>query len=257
MMGVLMAAAALLAVAFAGYGAIAQPANYHAFADTRALFGVPYFMDVASNLLFVLAGVWGLAVVWRNTHPQGPRLQRAWLAVFAAIACTGFGSAYYHWAPDNWGLLIDRIPIAWACGLLMCVFAAERFRHTWAHTAVLAVALLVCTWAPIHWYVTARAGTEDLRFYLYIQLLPMTLIPLTLLMGTITRQAPPPGAGVVAGRDWFIVIGFYALAKLFELTDREVFDALGFVSGHTLKHVWAAAAAAGLVVAYRRVSRGS
>jgi hypothetical protein len=255
-MGVLMAAAALLAAAFAAYGPIAQPADYHTFADTRTLFGVPYFMDVASNLLFVLAGVWGLAVVWRNTHPQGPRLQRAWLAVFAVIVCTGFGSAYYHWAPDNWGLLIDRIPIAWACGLLMCVFAAERFRHTWARPAVLAITLLVCTLAPVYWYATARVGAEDLRFYLYIQLLPMTLIPLALLMRAITQQAPPPGAGAVAGRDWLIVIGFYALAKLFELTDYEVFDALGFISGHTLKHVWAAAAAAWLVVAYRRVSRG-
>jgi hypothetical protein len=250
--GVVVAAAVLLATVFAGYGPIPQPASYHAFADARTLLGVPYFMDVVSNLLFVLAGVWGMATVARKAHPQGARVRAAWFVAFAAILCTGLGSAYYHWAPDNWGLLIDRIPIAWACGVLLCTFLAEREHSRWAHPAALALGVVASTLAAVHWYLSTLSGPEDLRLYLYVQLLPMLLIPLALMMSAITRRAPLAGQAV-AGRDWFIVVGCYALAKLFEVTDHAVFDALGLVSGHTLKHVWAAAAAAWLVVAYRRL----
>jgi len=38
------------------------------------------------------------------------------------------------------------------------------------------------------------------------------------------------------------VIAFYALAKLLETFDKSVFATLQFVSGHTLKHLAAAAA---------------
>jgi hypothetical protein len=43
--------------------------------------------------------------------------------------------------------------------------------------------------------------------------------------------------------DIVIIFGFYAAAKGFELLDGPVFDAAHIVSGHTLKHVMAAAAA--------------
>ena len=39
-----------------------------------------------------------------------------------------------------------------------------------------------------------------------------------------------------------LVLGFYAVAKALELFDRQIFVALHVVSGHTLKHVAAAAA---------------
>jgi len=42
---------------------------------------------------------------------------------------------------------------------------------------------------------------------------------------------------------WWIVIGLYGAAKLMEATDAAVFDAAGFISGHTLKHLLAAGAA--------------
>ena len=39
-----------------------------------------------------------------------------------------------------------------------------------------------------------------------------------------------------------IALACYLLAKLFEVSDREVFAILrGSVSGHTIKHLWAAA----------------
>jgi hypothetical protein len=49
----------LLLAAWAGPH-VAHPAHYHAFADQRALWGVPHALDVVSNLLFALGGVAGL-----------------------------------------------------------------------------------------------------------------------------------------------------------------------------------------------------
>jgi len=37
-----------------------QPQAYHNFADQRGLFGVPHFLNVASNAALVLAGAAGL-----------------------------------------------------------------------------------------------------------------------------------------------------------------------------------------------------
>ncbi len=54
---------------------------------------------------------------------------------------------------------------------------------------------------------------------------------------------------------WGVLLG-YALAKGLELADHAVFDQLGLVSGHTLKHLAAAGAALWLLAA-RRISCGS
>jgi hypothetical protein len=44
------------------------------------------------------------------------------------------------------------------------------------------------------------------------------------------------------GADFAVVVGLYALAKILEEADRQVFAIGGLVSGHTLKHMAAAAA---------------
>jgi hypothetical protein len=42
---------------------IAQPLNYHQFADQRPFFSVPNFFNVVSNAPFLIAGVWGFMIV--------------------------------------------------------------------------------------------------------------------------------------------------------------------------------------------------
>src|SRR2546422_9702397 len=41
-------------------GPISQDAAYHEFADTRRLFGVPNFLNVASNIPFLVIGILGV-----------------------------------------------------------------------------------------------------------------------------------------------------------------------------------------------------
>ena len=245
--------AALPAVALAGavaaivtalvlYGPIAQPDNYHAFADTRTWLGMPFAADLLSNLAFLVVGILGVRVAI-GLSPTLPA-RAAWLAFFAGVVVTAFGSAYYHWAPDDAGLAIDRLPIAWACAWLTCALLAERLDARFGHPAALVAGFVVASLSVLLWYRGAVAGAGDLRAYLFVQFLPVLLIPLTL---ALLR------GGVLTAGDWLGAIALYLVAKGFELHDGDVLMATGIVSGHTVKHLLAAGA--GLWLAWRLAVR--
>src|SRR5215470_7204656 len=83
---------------------IPQPLSYHHFADQRGWFGIPNFGDVSSNLLFLIAGLAGLVFLSRKSSLNAfvdPRERWPYILVFLGLVLTAFGSAYYHWAPDN------------------------------------------------------------------------------------------------------------------------------------------------------------
>ena len=79
----------------------------------------------------------------------------------------------------------------------------------------------------------------------------MLLVPLGLVLGL---KATTPTA--TPARAWWAVLGCYAVAKLFEIADQRLFASLGGLSGHTLKHLVAAAGAAWLLRAVVRRRRG-
>ena len=71
---------------------IPQDPSYHQFADQRTLLGIPNFWNVVSNLPFVLVGAMRLWQFGRD---------RASFVLFLGVFLTGFGSAYYHWDPND------------------------------------------------------------------------------------------------------------------------------------------------------------
>ncbi|MGI8604524.1 MAG: ceramidase domain-containing protein [Verrucomicrobiales bacterium] len=226
----------------------AQWASYHDFADRRALWGVPNFGDVMSNLPFLLTGSWGFFVCAHTTPGPGARLtepweRRAWMAVFAGVFATGFGSAYYHWSPNNDTLFWDRLPMAVVFALIVTLVLAERVSWKWGkNLAIPAVALAIGS--VVFWTVTERLGHGDLRPYGLVQGMAMLALPLMLLFwrGRYNRAA-----------DLWCVLAGYIAAKGLEQWDRAVFAAFGgLVSGHTLKHLAAAAATGFMVLHLRR-----
>lgn len=232
----LLACALMLA-----HGPIPQFAQYHQFADRSTLLGVPHGADVWSNLGFALVGGWGMLRLWpapaAPSHHAGRHGYRLFLA---GLLLTAAGSSLYHLAPDDARLVWDRLPIALACaGLLAAVRAesqplpdARRDARWLGALAVLSV--LSVFW----WYATALRGAGDLRPYLLLQGLPLILIPLW------QAQARAPWRDRVA---FGAALLLYGAAKLAELNDHALLAALGVVSGHTLKHLLASAAAAVLV----------
>lgn len=247
---VLVALAALLAVSLAWHGPVAQWSDYHAFADTRAWLGIPNAADVLSNLPFAVIGAWGLHAFARA--PASTPARAAWIVLSLALIATAAGSAYYHGAPDNTRLVFDRIPIAVACVAILAALLAERGMPRWASPAALALGTLAAVGAVLHWYWTETQGAGDLRLYLFMQGLPMLLVPAALLM---RMRIGSPGATPDAA--WWAVLGCYVAAKVAEGLDHPLMRALGAVSGHTLKHLLAALGAALLLrgaIAARRAA---
>lgn len=227
----------LLAAAALFHGPIHQPAGYHDFADQTSRFGVPHFCDVTSNLGFALAAFWG----WIRLAPARlhPELRCGWAGYrlfMAGLFLTALGSSWYHLAPDNASLVWDRLPIALACaGLLAGVWGDVHGRESRILVAWLAPAAVA---SVAWWYFTDLSGNGDLRPYLLLQALPILLIPL---WQWIYRM---PAADRLAFGG---ALALYVVAKFAELNDHEIAAVLGAVTGHTLKHLLATAAAALIV----------
>ena len=243
--GLLLALALAWVVACFG-PALAQPAHYHVFADQRDGWGVPYAMDVLSNLPFAVAGVWGLVALQRmppdavpaatpDMAPgRGQNSHRPLAALFfAGLTVTSACSGYYHWAPHNAGLAIDRLGMVVAFAGLLGLAVADRI----SARAGMATAIAVLLLGPLSVAVWATSG--NLLPWAVLQGGGMLLV-LLLAVFRPTCKPIPDAWGIPLGA----VIAIYALAKALELADHQVFELThGLVSGHSLKHVVAALAA--------------
>jgi hypothetical protein len=196
---------------------IHQDQGYHRFADERILFGVPNFCNVVSNLPFVAVGAVGL---WQFHRNPGS------LVIFLGIFLTGFGSSYYHWDPSDSTLLWDRLPMSLSFMGILAVFIEDRV-HPTAGAAVLWPLVGVGVLSLLLW-----RSTDDLRLYGWVQFFPCVALPLLILV------SPPTYTGTSY---WVVAASLYALAKLFEASDHAV-HAKFILSGHMLKHLFAAAA---------------
>lgn len=231
---------ALVCLGLLIHGPIAQTENYHAFADETDFLGLPRARDVLSNLGFALVAFWGIARLWpQRAHPGIARGWPGYALFLIGLGLTAVGSAYYHLAPDNARLLWDRLPIALACaGLLTGVWAETSLPKGRA----LAVTCLVAAYgvgSVVWWYFTETRGTGDLRPYLLLQILSILLIPLWQALHGVPRKDRLHFAAALL---------LYVLAKVAEVNDHALLAASDMtISGHTLKHLLATAAAAMLV----------
>lgn len=224
----------MVAITFSFLPPIPQPQAYHSFADRRPFLGIPNFGDVVSNLPFAVIGIWGLMFVFRSSsarHFLDPRERWPYIFVFIGVLLTAFGSSYYHWSPSNARLVWDRLPMTMAFMAMVAAIIAERISIR-AGLWLLPILLLIGVSSVVQWYVSEMRGDGDLRFYAAVQ----TYSALVLLLALVF---PSPYS---RRYDLGIIVGFYALAKALESLDKPIFAIGHFVSGHTLKHLAAAAA---------------
>lgn len=214
---------------------IPQPLDYYSFADDRAILGISNFWNVVTNLPFLLVGVWGVLLDGQNrlVHDNPPGFP-AYRWFFIGVSLTAFGSAWFHLEPNAATLLWDRLPITIAFMALVTGLFSEHLNSSlskWLLYPLLITGLV----SVLYWYVTELAGKGDLRPYLLVQFLPMIILPLVVL-GFPSRFS--------RGADLLWVLLLYGLAKVAELYDRTLYDALGGFSGHSFKHLLAAAGSA-------------
>jgi hypothetical protein len=177
-----------------------QEQSYHAFADRRTLLGIPNFWDVVSNLPFAVVGVIGL-LRFRDFATR---------IVFLGIFATAFGSAYYHLKPDDARLFWDRLPMTVA---FMGIFAIAIEQRR------LVLPLVFTGVASIVWW------------RLFDNLWPYGLVQFGSL-GALVVIAFRSQPGL------WPVIGWYGLSKVAEYFDKQIYS-IFFLSGHTLKHLFA------------------
>src|SRR6185295_11047674 len=91
--------------------------------------------------------------------------------------------------------------------------------------------LIIGSLSIVYWQMTANNGAGDLRFYALVQFLPLVLIPTILLLFE---------SGTNSGYVFWWVLLAYVCAKVFEIGDQYVFNWSKLVSGHSIKHIFAA-----------------
>ena len=228
---ILLVAAVLLITATMLVVPVPQDPAYHGFADGRGWLSIANFGDVASNLPFALVGILGLIALLRNNLIIDPAERTAYLVLFGGVLLVCFGSSYYHLAPDNQRLVWDRLPMTLAFMGLFSAIIGERISSK-AGRVLLWPLVLVGLLSVLYWHFTEQQGQGDLRPYALVQFLPMLLIPLILWLYP---------SGYRDLRYFIGLLGFYALSKITEHWDEAIFEQLGFISGHSIKHILAAA----------------
>ncbi len=215
-----------------------QDPAYHKFADTRVVFGIPYFGDVVTNVAFLipaLPGLWWLARRVRAGRGLIAFVEAwAYIAFFAGVALTCFGSTWYHLDPTNDSMVWDRLPITLGFMGLFSTVISERLSLRLG-TRSLGVLLLAGITTVLYWHWTEQSGAGDLRPYSLVQIWPLTTIPLLLILF--------PARYTHSGYVW-VGLCLYGAAKLVESLDHQIYRLTGEVaSGHNLKHILAAAGA--------------
>lgn len=219
-------------------GPIRQDPAYHGFADDRPFLGVANAADTLSSTVLLAAGMAGLLFLWRERTSGGRSrflVQEEMLpywALFAFVGLTGLSSAYYHLAPSDARLVWDRLPMAAG---FMCLLAAAVAERVSARAAMqLLVPFIALGIASVlYWPASAVFGSEDLRPYYAVQFGSLVAVL------SLCAIFPSP---YTKGKAIPVAIGLYGIAKIFELNDAQIYEVGGWVSGHTLKHVTAAAA---------------
>jgi Ceramidase len=204
------------------FPALPQDQSYHQFADQRELFGIPNFWNVVSNLPFIAVGAAGLLRVRRDATT---------VVLFTGLFLTGFGSSYYHLNPNDSTLFWDRLPMTLCFAAILAAVVGERVDAR-AGTMLLWPLLAIGIFSLLLW-----RWTDDLRLYAWAQFFPLLALVL------ILRFFPPKYTGAAY---WVTAVALYALAKLLEFLDEQIYSFGSIVSGHTLKHL--AAAAAGFAI---------
>ncbi|MPY23854.1 ceramidase [Shewanella psychropiezotolerans] len=218
---------------------IAQDRAYHEFADGRSLLLIPNFLDLISNVPFLVIGLLGFSLC---NGIENRASHKEWRIFFIGVGLVSLGSAYYHFEPTNQSLLWDRLPMTLG---FMGLFSAlmKEYLGKKIGSLVFIPSILLGLVSVFYWYLV-----DDLRLYYWIQLLPILTLPTVMLLFNSDSLQQKSHQ-----RYLLIALGCYLLAKLTEYFDGAIYlSSLELVSGHTLKHLLAAAACYSILVMLKK-----
>jgi hypothetical protein len=210
--------------------------QYGDFADQRTLLGVPNGANVLSNAPFVVIGAWGL---FAAAHAAVREPVERWplIVLFAGVLATGFGSAYFHLFPLDERGVTNKATLFW-----------DRLPIAIGFAGVMAFVLNTCVRYPLGsdalpWLATLGAATVLIWRYIG-PFWPYAWFQLLGALGAfvVVLVRCPTHGWLVGG------LLAYGVAKVCEDNDARFHAKLG-ISGHTLKHLFAALGALLIVFA--------
>lgn len=216
-------------------GPVAQEPSYHNFVDTRNVFSINNFWNVASNLPFIIVGFMGTLFWFKNRKERN--LSLSLFPFFTGVFLTGLGSAYYHLNPNDQSLVWDRLPMAVAFMAFISFIIEEYIHKDWGKR-LLVVFVLFGVASVLFWAATEYTGQGDLRPYIIVQFLPLLLFPFIIILFKSEQ---------FKRSDMIVLLMFYVTAKFFEYFDREIYYLAFKISGHSIKHLLAAMGACWLL----------
>jgi hypothetical protein len=152
--------------------------------------------------------------------------------LFSGVMLTGLGSAFYHYVPNNFTLIFDRLPMTL---VFTAFFATIIYDYVDRRMGALVFYgfLVLGIYSVLYWYYTEIIGMGDLRLYAFVQFFPIVAVPLVLVFYKNSK---------LYTQQVMFVFGAYVIAKVCEHFDAQIFEALHFISGHTIKHLFSALA---------------
>jgi hypothetical protein len=230
------------------FSPIPQNLSYHQFADARKIWGIPNFWNVVSNVPFFLIGILGFLTIkreWRAGKFVNWQEVVPFFMIFLGLILTAMGSSYYHLAPDNYRLVWDRIPMTFIFMMLVSLTIMERISFKVGFWLILPLTVLGIgsVW---YWIWTESLGRGDLRFYSFVHFYSIILI----LMILYLFPKPYPST-----KFFLLIFIFYGIATIFELIDVQIYQMGGVMSGHTLKHFFAAIGAYWFIVMVKELEK--
>lgn len=207
---------------------IPQDSSYHNFADTREIYSISNFWNVISNLPFLLVGFYGLyKLLVLKSLKTIVEVKASYILFFVGVSLVAFGSSYYHLDPNNETLLWDRLPMTIAFMALFS-FVISEFLSVKFGKVLLFPLLALGMFSVFYWFFKELDSCGDLRAYALVQFLPMLIMPMMFLFFRSSFS-------LISGY-WYL-LSCYLLAKIFEHFDAQIYEILGVISGHSLKHM--------------------
>lgn len=207
------------------------------FASVVANHGPADFSTVANvvtSLPFVVLGLSGIRHLVpgsRNTTNGKPGTP--FVAFVLSLILVGAGSVFYHLFPSTEHLLWDRLPIAMCLAAFACAIA-DAGQGSRIGSALLVPGVVVSVSSVLYWHLSVTRGHEDLRPYAAVQVCTVLWAG----MAVFRRRAHSNGFG-----DLRWALAAYALGRIVEFFQQQIYNQFGLDLGHPLKHLLVAVAA--------------
>ena len=218
---------------------IYQPAEYTEFADTRTFkwigISIPNFMDVITNLPYLIFGLIGLALIYFRKKYLSKNLFCHLLVIFIGLVITSIGSSYFHLVLDKLSLFIDRIGIAIVISGILGLVIYQKLNQKLSVIYSI-IFLLILMVSNYYWYLT-----NDLAPWSIAQVLGIVIVFVLGFKSNIDLKFPTI--------NYWLIITLYLIAKICEFSDNFFFEITNnIISGHSIKHLISSLAAIPILI---------